>query len=125
MLPQLAGVVVERVERVADRVLITASAAAGQAHCPRCGSVAVRVHSRYQRWVSDAPISGTPVMIGLRVRPFFCDHPDCPQRTFAEQVPGLTSRYARRSPGLGRMLAAVGLALAGRAGARLGFGLGQ
>ena len=64
------------------------------------------------------------MVIELGVRRFFCDHPDCPKRTFAEQIPGLTSRYARRSPGLGRMLAAVGLALAGRAGARLGAGLG-
>ncbi|MEN3265449.1 ISL3 family transposase [Pseudonocardia sp.] len=124
LLPQLAGVVVDRVERVADRVLITASAAARQAHCPRCGSVAVRVHSRYERRVADAPISGTPVTIALRVRRFFCDQSDCPKLTFAEQIPGLTYRYARRSPGLGRMLAAVGLALAGRAGARLGFRLG-
>jgi len=84
----------------------------------------VRVHSRYERRVADAPISGVPVVIQLGVRRFFCDHPDCPKRTFAEQVPGLTSRYGRRSLGLGRMLAAVGLALAGRAGARLGLRLG-
>lgn len=74
--------------------------------------------------MADAPISGVPVVIELGVRRFFCDHPDCPKRTFAEQVPGLTSRDARRSVGLGRMLAAVGLALAGRAGARLGVQLG-
>ena len=124
MLPQLAGLVIKRVERVADRVLITASAAETQASCPRCGTAAVRVHSRYERRVADAPISGVPVVIELGARRFFCDHPDCPKRTFAEQIPGLTSRYARRSLGLGRMLAAVGLALAGRAGARLGFRLG-
>ena len=124
LLPQLAGAVVGRVERVVDRVVITASAAGTQASCPRCATAATRVHSRYERRVADAPISGVPVVIELGVRRFFCDHPDCPKRTFAEQIPGLTSRYARRSLGLGRMLAAVGLALAGRAGARLGAGLG-
>ena len=124
LLPQLAGAVVERVERVADRVVITASAAGAQARCPGCATAATRVHSRYERRVADAPISGMPVVIELGVRRFFCDHPDCPKRTFVEQIPGLTSRYARRSPGLGRMLAAVGLALAGRAGARLAAGLG-
>jgi hypothetical protein len=36
--------------------------------------------------------------------------------TFAEQVEGLTVRYARRTPPLAEMLTAVGLALAGRAG---------
>ena len=124
LLPQPAGAVVGRVERVADRVVITASAAGTQASCPRCATAATRVHSRYGRRVADAPISGVPVVIELSVRRFFCDHPVCPKRTFAEQIPGLTSRYARRSLGLGRMLAAVGLALAGRAGARLGAGLG-
>ena len=74
--------------------------------------------------MADAPISGVPVVIELGVRRFFCDHPDCPKRTFAEQIPGLTSRYARRSLGLGRMLAAVGLALAGRAGAGSAAGWG-
>lgn len=124
MLPQLAGLVVKQVERVADQVRITASAAGTEARCPRCATAAVRVHSRYRRQVADAPISGVPVVIELGVRRFFCDHPDCSKRTFAEQIPGLTSRYARRSLGLGRMLASVGLALAGRAGARLGARLG-
>jgi transposase len=124
LLPQLVGTVIERVERVADRVVITASVVGTQASCPRCATAATRVHSRYGRRVADAPISGVPVVIELGVRRFFCDHPVCPKRTFAEQVSGLTSRYARRSPGLGRMLAAVGLALAGRAGARLGVQLG-
>jgi transposase len=124
LLPQLVGTVIERVERVADRVVIGAHAAGARADCPRCGIAAARVHSRYGRRVADAPISGVPVVIELGVRRFFCDHPDCPKRTFAEQISGLTSRYARRSPGLGRMLAAVGLALAGRAGARLAAGLG-
>ncbi len=65
------------------------------------------------------------VVLRLRVRRFFCDHPDCGARTFAEQIPGLTSRYARRSPLLHQLLEQVGLALAGRAGARLAQVLGM
>ena len=63
-------------------------------------------------------------MLRLGVRRFFCEDPDCQARTFTEQLPGLTTRYARRTPPLKRMLQAVGLALAGRAGARLARGLG-
>jgi hypothetical protein len=58
-------------------------------------------------------------VLRLTVRRFFCDHIDCTARTFVEQVPGLTERNARRSIGLHGALAAIGLALAGRAGARL------
>src|SRR6266511_4079509 len=41
------------------------------------------------------------------VRRFFCDHPDCQARTFTEQLPGLTSRYARRTVLLRRLLGAL------------------
>jgi transposase len=84
----------------------------------------VRVHSRYQRCLSDAPISGQLVVIRLEVRRFFCDNPSCSARTFAEQITGLTSPYARRGL-VRRMLEAIGLALAGRAGARLAALLGM
>ncbi|MFE3906005.1 hypothetical protein ACFXPY_38575 [Streptomyces sp. NPDC059153] len=39
--------------------------------------------------------------------------------TFAEQVPGLTMRYQRRSPQLQRLVEAVGVVPAGRGGARM------
>ena len=60
-----------------------------------------------------------PVEIVLRVRRFFCDNAGCPARTFAEQVTGLTTPQARRTALLRTALEAIGLALAGRAGARL------
>jgi len=91
---------------------------------PQCGRASARVHSRYQRRLADAPVGGRRVVLRLGVRRFFCDHADCRARTFTEQVTGLTTRYARRSPLLRGMLEQVGLALAGRAGARLAGGLG-
>jgi len=59
------------------------------------------------------------VVIRLAVRRFFCGNPDCAAVTFAEQVEGPTSRRARRTPPLARMLTGIALALAGRAGERL------
>jgi transposase len=82
------------------------------------------VHSRYQRRLADAAVGGRRVVLRLGVRRFFCEDPDCQARTFTEQITGLTTRYARRTPLLTRMLQAVGLALAGRAGARLASRLG-
>ncbi len=61
----------------------------------------------------------------LRVRRFFCDNTGCPARTFAEQVRGLTTPRARRTGLLTVTLEAIGLALAGRAGARLAGKLGM
>jgi len=100
-------------------VQVWACSQARQATCPSCGHPSARVHSRYQRRLADAAIGGRRVVLRLRVRRFFCDHHRCPARTFAEQIPNLTSRYARRTPRLHKLLEAIGLALAGRAGARL------
>jgi len=83
------------------------------------------VHGRYQRTLRDCPLAGTPVMVRLTVRRFICDAPACPRRTFAEQVPGLTTPHARYSPPLRGALTAIAVALAGRAGARLAGALGM
>jgi transposase len=77
------------------------------------------VHSRYQRRLADAALGGRQVLIVLSVRRLFCDHDRCARRTFAEQVEGLTVRYARRTPLLRSMLETVAIALGGRAGARV------
>ncbi|GIJ51361.1 transposase [Virgisporangium aliadipatigenens] len=61
----------------------------------------------------------------LRVRRFVCQNVACSAKTFVEQVEGLTRRWARTSETLRRMLTAIGLALAGRAGARLAAALGM
>lgn len=119
LLPHLAAVTVEKAEISGDCVWLQARARADSGSCPRCGGSSGKVHSTYQRRLADAAIGGRRVRIWLRTRRFFCGNPDCPARTFAEQVSGLTSRRSRRTPPLARTLASIALALAGRAGARL------
>jgi transposase len=97
LLPHLAGVVVEKTELAAAWLCIWARARAGQGVCPGCSWPSGRVHSRYGRRLADAAIGGRRVLIRLAVRRFFCANPACPAATFAEQVEGLTSRYARRT----------------------------
>jgi transposase len=91
----------------------------GPVTCPGCGTLSGRVHSRYVRRLSDTPIGEREVLLCLRVRRLFCDNVECGRRTFAEPVPGLAARYARRTSVLDQALSAVALALGGRAGARL------
>lgn len=59
------------------------------------------------------------MVLRLQVRRFICADTSCGRRTFVEQIPGLTRRHAQRTDRLRSALAEVGLALAGRAGARL------
>jgi transposase len=124
LLPHLAGVAVEKTEVAGGRVCVWARARASTAACRGCGRSSDRVHSRYERRLADTAIGGRRVVIRLMMRRFFCAAPGCPAATFAEQVAGLTSRYARRTPPAAAMLTAVAVALAGRAGARLAAVLG-
>ena len=119
LLPHLAGVVTERAREVAGQVFLLVRPAAEQAACPGCGQLSGRRHGGYPRRLRDVPAGGRPVVIWLAARRFRCLNPACPKVTFTEQVDGLASRFARRTPLLARALAAVAAVLAGRAGARL------
>ncbi|WP_283780412.1 ISL3 family transposase [Nocardia sputi] len=107
------------VRAAGSTVRIDAATGEDPVRCPGCGTLSGRVHSRYQRRLSDTSITGREVVIGLRVRRLFCGNSDCGKTTFVEQVPQLAARHARRTLILQRALCAVGLALGGRAGARL------
>lgn len=117
--PQLLGVRIERVFTAGRSVRIQASTRDQAAVCPTCGSVAHRVHSRYERRLSDLMVSGQETVIHLRVRRLFCRNEHCARTTFVEQVAGLTTKHGRRSIGLSQVLQRIALALGGRAGARL------
>lgn len=125
LLPHLAGVVVERIERTGSGVLVWARAKAEDGVCPSCGSRSRRAHSRYDRRLADGSVAGQPAVLRLQVRRFFCDDKDCPVQTFAEQVDGLTAKHARRTALCRKVLEHIGLAMAGRAGSRLAARLGS
>lgn len=100
-------------------VRVEATARTDKAVCPGCGVPSARVHSRYQRRLSDVAVGGQEVLIQLRVRRFFCDSSYCARKTFTEQVPGVTVAYARRTPLLRAVLERIALALGGRPGERM------
>jgi hypothetical protein len=116
---QLAGLSVERVFAVGTTVRVQARASGPGATCPACGAWSERVHSRYERRLADLAAGGQETLVHLQVRRFFCSNRLCAAVTFAEQVPALAARRARRTAGLTGALEAIGLALGGRAGARL------
>jgi transposase len=93
----MAGLAVEHVSLSGRTVHVLARTCASQAACTGCGVVSRRVHSSYQRQLADTASGGQEVVIDLQVRRFFCGSPACGKTTFAEQVPGLTARYGRRT----------------------------
>jgi hypothetical protein len=119
LFPQLNTVLVERVFATGGVVHVVARTQDRSWLCPSCRVPSRRVHSCYERRLADTPVVDQLVLIELTVRRLYCDNAHCQRRTFVEQVPGLTFRYGRRTSASRRVLEAVAVALAGRAGARL------
>jgi hypothetical protein len=113
------GVLMESVEVTDTVVQVEARTTSGLAACPGCGCWSGRIHGSYLRFPRDLPTAGKFVVVSLRVRRFVCEEESCERKTFAEQVPGFTRRFGRRTERLRSMLVSVGLVLAGRAGARM------
>ncbi|MFG3495963.1 transposase family protein [Streptomyces sp. NPDC047928] len=124
LFPSIADVAVLSVDVDIEMVRVDAQCIADGAACPICGAWSGRVHGSYLRFPTDVPSGGRSVVLQLRVRRFVCWNPGCARRTFVEQIPGLTRRHGQRTERLRSTLAAVGLALAGRAGARIARVLG-
>jgi len=123
-LPHLAGLRVEQIRITPATMTVRAAARSPTACCPACGQCATRVQSRYQRTVVDRPVGGRQLLLLLQVRRFFCQNTDCPRHIFAERFPDLAEPYARRTAQQAADLRQLGLALGGRAGARLAQRLG-
>ena len=61
----------------------------------------------------------------VQVSRFFCKYPGCPRKTFAEPIPDLAVRYARRTTRLKEVLERIGLSLGGEPASRLTTILGM
>ncbi|MEU4232005.1 transposase family protein, partial [Nonomuraea sp. NPDC026600] len=60
--PHLAAVRIERVHRMGATVRVKAATRGSKGECPACGCDSVRVHSRYERCLSDLPVAGQEVL---------------------------------------------------------------
>lgn len=74
--------------------------------------------------MADLPWGKHAVAVQLRVRKLFCDNTECRRRIFTERLPSVVAPWARKTARLSDRLTAVGLALGGAAGVRLGHNIG-
>ncbi|WCN05111.1 ISL3 family transposase [Streptomyces sp. M92] len=119
LFPAIVDLAVLSVDVKNEAVHVEARSTAAEAVCPSCGSHSSRIHSSYLRFPADVPSAGRRVVLCLWVRRLFCRNVACGRLAFVEQLPGLTRRHSRWTERLRSTLAAVGLALAGSAGARM------
>ena len=126
LLPDPAVVRLETwgIEPAPPTITLTLTSRSRPAPCPLCSRRARRTHSWYERALADLPWGEHAVAVQLRVRKLFCDNAKCKRRIFTERLPGVAAPWARKTARLSERLTAVGLALGGAAGARLGHGIG-
>lgn len=100
LFPQCHGLHIDHVCTEVSGITLVAATTAHAAEWPICHQRGHRVHSRYQRRVTDLPCAGRAAMLIIHARRFFCPTADCPRKTFRERLPALVTPGARRSHGL-------------------------
>jgi transposase len=102
------------------QITLRVQATQTRAPCPLCATPARRIHSDYTRTLADLPWAQYRVCLQLRVRKWFCRNRSCYRRIFTERLPTIAAPWARRTLRLAQRLVALGIALGGKAGVRLG-----
>jgi len=102
-----------------ERIILDLTATQRAARCPTCASETTHIHSHYQRTVADLPWASLPVQLHLHVRRFMCGNPACARVTFAEPLPEVVARSARRTTRLADEQRQLGLDVGGEMGARI------
>src|SRR6266446_580623 len=108
------------VDETAAQIILRVQSTQSSAPCPLCATPARRIHSDYGRPLADLPWAQYRVSLQLQVRKWFCRNRSCPRRIFTERLPTVAAPWARRTRRLAQRLIALGVALGGQAGVRLG-----
>jgi transposase len=117
-LPHLKGLRFDQIEVSEHRITLTVTAIRATAACPLYQHRSKKVHSSYTRTVADLPWSGITVSLRVQTRRFACPLATCERKIFCERLTPFVAVYGRRTHQVRASLERLGLALAGRAGAR-------
>lgn len=102
-----------------DEIRLGVESTATQATCPKCHEKSTEIHSTYKRYPTDLAWAEWAVILHLQVKRFFCRNDRCSKRTFAEQFPGLLTRYARHTNRVRERQQRIGVEVCARAAERL------
>jgi zinc-finger of transposase IS204/IS1001/IS1096/IS1165 len=108
LVPQ--GFLVDSVESEDVTIRISIHSRSSEVCCPACGRRSSRIHGRYQRRLSNLPLSGRIVQLIVMARRFLCDAVLCSRRIFAERFPeDILAPWARRAVRLDHLVHHLGL----------------
>lgn len=95
-----------------------------QSVCPICNSTSEKIHSSYERSLTDIAWGGYQVYLKLLTKKFFCSNSNCFRRVFTQRLPKIVAPWGRRTKRLAIQITTIGLATGGLPGSRLTKHLG-
>jgi hypothetical protein len=105
------GFDVENAVCAGTTTVISVRPTSGTGLCAGCGARSMRIHSRYQRRLTDLPLAGRQVRLMGVARRFRCDTVLCGRRIFTERFDdGALAPWARRTARLDLVVHHLGLA---------------
>lgn len=119
LLPAGSPLMVETIGVGDDQMILAVANSENSAICPCCHRPSQRANGHYHRKPADLPCAGYLVQLKWRVRRFFCDNAECPRQTFAEQIPAVVARFARRTNRLAVEQQQIAIEVGGEVGSRL------
>lgn len=125
LFPLSDGLVIERLSREEQQVVVSVRSTAALARCPLCTAASESIHSHYLRTVADLPEVGQLVILKLTVRRFFCRNALCARRIFTERLPELVEPWVQMTNRLRSALRVLSFATCAEAGSRLAPHLGM
>lgn len=115
LLPDLR---IEECQVTAAQITLTLTPLQSFSACPLCELMSGSVHSKYSRTLADLPCCGTPVVLKLKVRKFFCRNKACRRKIFTERLPHVVQPYRRQTNSLHEEQRRLALEQGGAAAAR-------
>ena len=100
-------------------LIVRAISSRKRSFCPCCHKSSKSVHSRYERTLSDLPVSGKQVKVIIVSRKFFCKNSKCKRKIFTERYATEIRPYYRCFDRSVKLVSKLGLELGGNKGAAI------
>ncbi|MFM9947385.1 MAG: ISL3 family transposase [Saprospiraceae bacterium] len=124
LLFEIPGIELSSITLENERAILQIGSTGHSSPCPKCNSPSFKVHSRYNRTISDLPLCGISAEARLRVRKFLCISDGCKQKVFSERFSHFVNPYGRRTIRLDQRLTTLGLKAGGNLGASIAMLMG-
>lgn len=93
--PPTPALTCQTIDTVATGLIARLTSTVTGAPCPLCGRISTRIHSRYQRRLTDLPLAGQAFVWHVNCHKFFCDNQACDRRIFTERFDQQICPHAR------------------------------